>query len=199
VKGAAGSKDSKYAISREQGRKAARCVCLGHRGWSVVRTVQEIASGAAVRPERADVLKAALQRECDVVLVWKLDRWGRSISDLIGSIRDLAAAGVIFASVTDAIDISTPTGKAMVAFLATFAEFERDLLRERVKAGMTDARKQGKHIGRPSVPVHVKARILNLLDEQRLSQAEIATEVGVSRATVARINNVTRRLRPFSY
>jgi putative DNA-invertase from lambdoid prophage Rac len=121
-------------------------------------------------------------------VVWKLDRWGRSMSDLIGSIRDLAAAGVIFASVTDAIDISTPTGKAMVAFLATFAEFERDLLRERVKAGMTDARNRGKRIGRPSVPVHVKARILNLLKQERLSQTEIATEVGVSRATVARLN-----------
>jgi putative DNA-invertase from lambdoid prophage Rac len=160
-----------------------------HRGWSILQVIEEIASGANVRPKRAEVFKAALRRECDVVVVWKLDRWGRSVSDLIGSIREMAAAGVVFASVTDAIDISTPTGKAMVAFLATFAEFERDLLRERVKAGMTDARNRGKSIGRPSVPVHVKARILNLLNEQHLSQMEIATEVGVSRATVARVRS----------
>ena len=76
----------------------------------------------------------------------------------------------------------------MVAFLATFAEFERDLLRERVRAGMTDARKRGKHVGRPSLAPHVRARIVELLNQERLSQAEVAEKTGVSRATVARIN-----------
>ena len=134
------------------------------------------------------------RRECDVVVVWKLDRWGRSVPDLIGSIRDLAAAGVIFASVTDAVDISTPTGKAMVSFLATFAEFERDLLSERVKAGMADARNKGKHVGRPSVPQYAKYAVLDLLKEGRLSQIQIASKIGVSRATVARLN-ATRELK----
>ena len=85
-------------------------------------------------------MRAARRREVDVVVVWRLDRWGRSLPDLVVTLRELADLGVGFVSLTEALDLTTPTGRAMTGMLAVFAEFEREILRERVRAGIAQAR-----------------------------------------------------------
>jgi putative DNA-invertase from lambdoid prophage Rac len=105
------------------------------RGWSVTAQVKEVASGAADRALRQKLMDSARRREIDLVLVWRLDRWGRSVADLVSSLQELIALGVGFISLTEALDLTTPTGRAMAGLLAVFAEFEREILRERVRAG----------------------------------------------------------------
>ncbi len=113
------------------------------RGWEVVREVSEIGSGAVKRPQREELIKAAKRREVDAVLVWRLDRWGRSVADLVNSLAELEAVGVAFVSVTEALDLTTPAERAMAAMVAVFAQFEREILRERVKAGIAQAKAKG--------------------------------------------------------
>ena len=95
------------------------------------------------------LIDAARRREIDVVLVWRLDRWGRSVADLLANLQELEHLGVGFVSLTEALDLTTPAGRAMAGLLAVFAEFEREILRERVRAGMAHARQNGKRLGRP--------------------------------------------------
>jgi DNA invertase Pin-like site-specific DNA recombinase len=156
-------------------------------GWTVTDAVEEIASGAqSHRPKRQALLKAAKQRPLDVILVWKLDRWGRSLVDLMTTLHELTALGVGFVSLTEALDLTTPAGRAFAAFLAVFAEFERDLIRERIKAGITDARKRGKAHGRPRAKANDAAQI-RALAQQGLSQAAIARHLGLWRTSVRRV------------
>ena len=98
---------------------------------------------------REKLLEAARRREIDVVLVWRLDRWGRSVTDLLATLQELEHLGVGFVSLTEALDLTTPAGRAMAALLAVFAEFEREILRERVRAGLAHARRNGTKLGRP--------------------------------------------------
>jgi putative DNA-invertase from lambdoid prophage Rac len=157
------------------------------RHWTVTDAVEEIASGAKDhRPKRQALLKAAKQRQLDVILVWKLDRWGRSLVDLMTTLHELTALGVGFVSLTEALDLTTPAGRAFAGFLAVFAEFERDLIRERIKAGITDARKRGKAHGRPRATANDAAQIQTLA-QQGLSQAAIARHLGVWRTSVRRV------------
>lgn len=111
--------------------------------------VQEVGSGAKERPARQRLIDAAKRREVDDIVVWRLDRWGRSLPDLVTTLRDLTAVDVGFVSLSEALDLTTPSGRALAGMLAVFAEFERDILRERVKAGIAQARKDGKPHGRP--------------------------------------------------
>ncbi len=111
---------------------------------------------------------AARRREVDAVVVWRLDRWGRSLPDLVVTLRELTDLGVGFVSLTEALDLTTPTGRAMAGMVAVFAEFEREILRERVRAGIVQARKEGRPPPRPaedgiiavrrSAPPQVRAR-----------------------------------------
>src|SRR6185437_1948682 len=119
------------------------------RRWRFARRVEDVGSGAKDRPRRESLLKAARRREIDVIVVWRLDRWGRSVADLMATLRELAELGVGFVSLTEALDLTTPTGRAMAGMLAIFAEFEREILRERVRAGIARARKEGRPHGRP--------------------------------------------------
>ncbi len=146
------------------------------RGWEVIEALEEIASGAKDnRPKRQEVLKAAKQRKLDVIIVWKLDRWGRSLVDLMSSLQELTTLGVGFVSLTEALDLTTPAGRAFAGFLAVFAEFERDLMRERITAGISDAHKRGKAHGRPRAQANDAAQI-RALTAQGLSQAAIAKQ-----------------------
>jgi len=156
------------------------------RGWAVVLEVQETASGAKQRDQRDTILEAARRREIDVVLVWKLDRWGRSLADLVTSLQELNALGVGFVSITEALDMTTPSGKAMAGMLAVFAEFERDILRERVKAGIAHARSKGQRHGRPKSAALKKAQAIEL-QNTGLNITQIASELGISRTSVRRI------------
>src|SRR5271155_496005 len=113
------------------------------RGWTIAMQVKEVGSGAAQRQLREKLLDAARRREIDVVLVWRLDRWGRSVADLLATLQELDHLGVGFVSLTEALDLTTPSGRAMAALLAVFAEFEREILRERVRAGLAHARQNG--------------------------------------------------------
>ena len=119
------------------------------RGWVIAQQIKEVGSGAKMRPQREELLKAARRREIDVIVVWRLDRWGRSLADLVTTLKELSDLGIGFVSLTEAIDLTTASGRALAGMLAVFAEFERDILRERVKAGIAQAREQGKPHGRP--------------------------------------------------
>ena len=90
----------------------------------------------------------ACPREIDVVLVWRLVRWGRSVADLLPTLQEFEHLGVGFVSLTEALDLTTPAGRVMAGLLAIFAEFEREILRER-RAGLAQARQNGKKLGRP--------------------------------------------------
>jgi putative DNA-invertase from lambdoid prophage Rac len=104
------------------------------REWTIVLQVKEVGSGAANREQRHKLMEAARRREIDVVLVWRLDRWGRSLPDLVSTLEELNHLGVGFVSLTEALDLTTPTGRAMAGLLSVFAAFEHDVLRERVRA-----------------------------------------------------------------
>src|SRR5437867_11249857 len=156
------------------------------RGWRVAVQVREVNSGAAKREAREKLLEAARRREIDVVLVWRLDRWGRSVTDLLATLQELDHLGVGFVSVTEAMDLTTPAGRAMAALLAVFAEFEREILRERVRAGLAHARQNGQTLGRP-VTAGLQADKARKLHRAGVSKAEIARRLQIGRTSVRRI------------
>jgi putative DNA-invertase from lambdoid prophage Rac len=143
------------------------------RGWTIALQVREINSGAARGEVREKLLDAARRREIDVVLVWRLDRWGRSVTDLLATLQELEHLGVGFVSLTEALDLTTPAGRAMAALLAVFAEFEREILRERVRAGLAHARENGTRLGRPETAARHAAEIRKL-HHAGVSKSEIA-------------------------
>ena len=133
------------------------------------------------------MLEAARRREIDVVLVWRLDRWGRSVADLLAAtLQELQHLGVGFVSLTEALDLTTPAGRAMAALLAVFAEFEREILRERVRAGLAHARQNGQTLGRP-VTAGIQADKARKLHRAGVSKAEIARRLQIGRTSVRRI------------
>jgi putative DNA-invertase from lambdoid prophage Rac len=146
------------------------------RGWTIAVQIKEVGSGAAEREFRQELLGAARRREIDVVLVWRLDRRGRSLVD----------QGVGFVSFTEALDLTTPTGRAMAGLLSVFAEFEREILRERICAGIAEARLNGKHFGRPPTAAKKTVRIRKL-HRAGVSKAGIARQVNICRTSVRRV------------
>lgn len=156
------------------------------RGWEIALEVQDVGSGALDRPKREPLLKAARRRELDAILVWRLDRWSRSLLDLVVSLKDLTELGVGFISLTEALDLTTPTGRAMAGLLAVFAEFERDILCQRVKAGIAQARSQGGRHGRPSTTAG-HADIIMALYAQGKSKSQIARQLGLARTSIRRM------------
>lgn len=159
-------------------------------GFEIVATVKETASGAKNdRAERKRVLDLARKGLIDMVLVTELSRWGRSTTDLRITIEDLASRRVAVRALNGPdLDVSTAQGRLMINLLASISEFERDLLRERIKSGIAHARskgtKSGRAIGRP--PFGNQERI------QRLKQAgksirQIARELGISKTTVQKL------------
>jgi putative DNA-invertase from lambdoid prophage Rac len=150
------------------------------RGWSIGMEVRDVGSGANVRPQREAMLRAARRRELDIILVWRLDRWGRSLLDLIGTLQELNELGVGFVSLSEALDLTTASGRALAGMLAVFAEFERDILRDRVKAGIAQARQEGRPHGRPAT---VRRHVDNVrkLHQEGVSKSEIARRLSVSR------------------
>jgi putative DNA-invertase from lambdoid prophage Rac len=156
------------------------------RGWALAKQVEDTSSGARERPLRATLMQAARRREIDAVVVWRLDRWGRSLADLVVTLQELNELGVGFVSLTEALDLTTPSGRAMAGLLAVFAEFEREILRERVKAGIAQARKEGKPHGRPQTAA-LQAKRVRQLRAQQLSKSEIARRLGIGRTSVRRI------------
>jgi len=161
------------------------------RGWMIVVQVREVGSGAAKREARERLLEAARRREIDVVLVWRLDRWGRSVTDLLATLQELEHLGVGFVSLAEALDLTTPAGRAMAGLLAIFAEFEREILRERTRAGLAQARESGKRLGRPATAAMHTAEIRKL-HGTGVSKSEIARWLHIGRTSVRRILAPTR-------
>ena len=162
------------------------------RGWTVAVEVQDVGSGATTRPQREKLIEAARRREIDLVLVWRLDRWGRSLLDLVNTLQELNALDVGFVSLSEALDLTTPSGRALAGMLAVFAEFERDILRDRVKAGIDQARKDGKPHGRPMTAGKLVPE-MKQLRKDGLSKRAIAKRLGVSRTSVIRLLRFKKR------
>ena len=158
----------------------------GRRGWTIAAQIKEVGSGAAQRQMREKLLEAARRREVDVVLVWRLDRWGRSVTDLLATLEELEHLDVGFVSLTEALDLTTPAGRAMAGLLAVFAEFEREVLRERVRAGMAHARANGKRLGRP-LTAALQSDQVRKLRRSGLSKSQIARQLRIGRTSVRRI------------
>jgi DNA invertase Pin-like site-specific DNA recombinase len=156
------------------------------RGWKVVIEVSEIGSGAKEREKREDLIRLARRRQIDAILVWRLDRWGRSLVDLVTTLGELGELEVGFVSLTEALDLITPTGRAMAGLLAVFAEFERDILRERVKAGIAQARAEGKPHGRPRTASLLREQVEEM-HEAGMSKSEIARRLSIGRTSVRRM------------
>ena len=156
------------------------------RGWTITLQVKEVGSGAAQRERREQLLEAARRREIDVVLVWRLDRWGRSVTDLLATLQELEHLGVGFVSLTEALDLTTPAGRAMAGLLAVFAEFEREILRDRVRAGLAQARRNGQRLGRPLTAALHSDQVQKLY-RAGISKAEIARRLKIGRTSVRRI------------
>jgi putative DNA-invertase from lambdoid prophage Rac len=115
-----------------------------------------------------------------------LDRWGRSVTDLLSTLEELDHLGVGFVSLTEALDLTTPAGKAMAGLLAVFAAFEREILQERVRAGLAHARQNGKRLGRPITAAR-KAGEVRTPYRAGVSKAEIARRLQIGRTSVRRI------------
>jgi len=129
----------------------------GRRGWQIVEefTDQGISGCKESRPALNRLMSDACRRRFDAVLVWKIDRFGRSLKHLVNALAELAALGVAFISLRDNLDLSTPSGRLMFQIIGAMAEFERALIQERVRAGLRNARAKGRTLGRPRVIVDV--------------------------------------------
>jgi DNA invertase Pin-like site-specific DNA recombinase len=156
------------------------------RGWTITMQVREVGSSAARREAREKLLEAARRREIDVVLVWRLDRWGRSVTDLLATLQELEHLSVGFVSLTEALDLTTPAGRAMAGLLSVFAEFEREILRERTRAGLAHARLNGQRLGRPATAA-LHAAAVRKLHRAGVSKSEIARRLEIGRTSVRRL------------
>ncbi|QRR00114.1 recombinase family protein [Dyadobacter sandarakinus] len=157
---------------------------------------REKVSSAKERPELAKLVEAL--RPGDTVVVWKLDRLGRSLKELITLITDFQEKEVGFKSLNDAIDTTTAQGRLIFNIFASLAEFERDIIRERTKAGLNAARARGRMGGKPkglNKEAMAKAHAAKTLyDQQEKTVEQIAQVLGISRATVYRYINAVKDL-----
>ena len=162
------------------------------RGWTVAGQYIDVGiSGAKEkRPELNRLMADAHRRKFDAVIVWKFDRFARSVSHLLRALETFKALGIEFVSLSEQMDTSTPTGKMVFTVLGAVAELERSLIAERVKAGLRNARAKGKRLGRPRVAVDA-ARLAAL---RALGQpwTAIAGKLGVGEGTVRRVANQQR-------
>jgi DNA invertase Pin-like site-specific DNA recombinase len=153
------------------------------RGWQVFDDYidQGVSGSKDSRPELNRLMADARRRKFDIVLVWKLDRFGRSLRHLVNALAEFESLGIAFVSLSDNLDLGTPSGRLMFQIIGAMAEFERALIQERVRAGLRNARAKGKRLGRPKVTVDA-ARIATLR-AQGLSWAVVGERLGVSEGT----------------
>lgn len=179
---------------RELGQIAER------RGWQIVAEYRDAgisgAKGRDKRPGLDQMLKDAQRRKFDVVMAWAIDRLGRSLIDLLGTIQTLEACGVDLYLDQQAIDTTTPAGKLMFQVTGAFAEFERSMIRQRVHAGLKRAVEQGKTLGRPKIDAATEKRIRAQL-RAGTGMLKVARECGVGTGTVQRIARELESARPF--
>jgi DNA invertase Pin-like site-specific DNA recombinase len=144
------------------------------------------AKGRDRRPELDKLLKAANRRDFSIIMAWSVDRLGRSLQHLAGFLDVIHAKGVDLYLHQQNIDTSTPSGKAMFQMAGVFAEFERSMIQERVRAGLERAREQGKVLGRPKVSPRTES-LIRQKRKQGMGILKIASEVGVGTSVVQRV------------
>jgi DNA invertase Pin-like site-specific DNA recombinase len=156
------------------------------RGWVLAGEYVDVGiSGTKVkRPELDRLLADAHRRRFDAVVVWKFDRFARSVSHLLRALETFQALGVEFVSLSEQMDTSTPTGKMVFTVLGAVAELERSLIAERVRAGLRNARAKGKRLGRP--PKELDAKLIAALRAQGVGWRTIAKQLGVGVGTLYR-------------
>src|SRR5882724_7839137 len=159
---------------------------IQRRGWELTAEfVDAGVSGAKdSRPELNRLMAEAHRRRFDAVVVWKFDRFARSVSHLLRALETFRSLGTEFVSLSEQVDTSTPTGKMVFTVLGAVAELERSLITERVRAGLRNARAKGKTLGRPRVSVD--AALISALRAEGASWHEICEEMGVSKGTAQR-------------
>jgi DNA invertase Pin-like site-specific DNA recombinase len=156
------------------------------RGWTLLSEYVDVGiSGTKEkRPALDKLMTDAHRRKFDVVVVWRFDRFARSVSHLLRALETFQSLGIEFVSLSEQMDTSTPTGKMVFTVLGAVAELERSLIVERVKAGLRNARAKGKRLGRP--PTAVDASTVARLRKQGRSWRAIASQLGVGLATLHR-------------
>jgi DNA invertase Pin-like site-specific DNA recombinase len=155
------------------------------RGWEIAGEYVDRMSGSKdSRPKLDQLMVAARERRVDIILCWKLDRWGPSLRHLVNSVADLEALGVSFCSLKDAFDTTTPSGRLQFQILGAMAEFERELIRERVRMGLRNARAKGKRLGRPRAALPMGK--IRSMRAKGATLREIAKRLDVSPALLCR-------------
>lgn len=159
------------------------------RGWNVASGCEYVDCGISGtkenRPELDRLMADAHRRKFDVIVVWKFDRFARSVSHLLRALETFQALGIEFVSLTEGVDTSTPAGKMVFTVLGAVAELERSLICERVRAGLRNAKAKGKRLGRPRRLVD--ATRIAALRAQGLGWRAVGVKLGVSERTVRRV------------
>ena len=157
------------------------------RNWTIVEefTDQGVSGSKDSRPALNRLMTDAARRKFDIILVWKLDRFGRSLRHLVNAMAELEALGIAFVSFRDNLDLTTPSGRLMFQIIGAMAEFERELIRERVKAGLRNARAKGRKLGRPRTEVDESK--IEALRDSGASWRTIAKTLGVGMGTALRV------------
>ena len=160
------------------------------RGWEVVKEYRDAgisgSKGREARPGLDEMLNDAQRRRFDIVMAWAIDRLGRSLLDLLGTIQTLEHCGVDLYLDQQAIDTTTPAGRLMFQVTGAFAEFERSMIKQRINAGLKRAVDAGKRLGRPRIDPVLEKRIQSQLRAGK-GMLKVAAECGVGSGTVQRI------------
>lgn len=174
-----------------ENQRGALEIVAAHRGWEIVATYSDKGiSGAKSRKDRPEfdqMLSDAGRGKFDLVMAFALDRIGRSLADLLHTIRHLEECRVDLFIDKQMLDTTTPQGKLLFAVTGAFAEFERDMIVQRVNAGLARAKAKGVTLGRPKIDVKLEADIRKAITKGGKGKHKIAAEFGVGSGTVARI------------
>nr|MBF0685237.1 recombinase family protein [Pseudomonas sp.] len=166
-------------------------VVAGRAGWDVVQVFEDAgvsgAKGREKRPAYDALLKAVARREVDLVAAWSVDRLGRSMQDLVSFLEDLKGHGADLYLHQQALDTTTPSGRALFGMMAVFAEFERAMIQERVNAGLSRAKALGKRLGRPTLSGEMEARV-RALRAEGIGVVKVAKTLGIGVSAVQRID-----------
>lgn len=161
------------------------------RGWSVTEYIDQASCSGKKLPQRDKMMADARTGKLDIVAVWRFDRFARSLKDLLDALDSFHQWNVEFISLQEGIDTSTSMGRMVFAIIGALAEFERNLIRERVVAGLETAKRRGKVLGRPRVALDVQRALR--LREQGLSWRKVAKALGVDVTTLRRaVNGVSK-------
>ncbi len=157
------------------------------RGWEIASEFRDVGVSGSKdsRPQLNRLMADAHRRRFDALVVWKFDRFARSVSHLLRALETFKVLGIEFVSLSEQVDTSTPTGRMIFTVLGAVAELERSLIAERVRAGLRNARAKGKRLGRPRMNLHA-ARIARLR-RTGASWAEISAQLGIGATTARRV------------